>query len=247
MKRNRSAFSLVETLIALGIVGIVVALSLPILIRNYQEKATIVRLKKVYTILSQIYERVTLEYGTPDEWDISTDTTDTVRTEIYYEKMKNSTNRLAICEGSKCSAKYYGLNGNFDGNANYRIAQNPMILADGTHVRILGTNNTDCSIKRGQTNALASICAEVFVDVNAQKPPNTYGKDVFVFYWTKYGIIPAGSSKEQSHVKFELACSKSTDYVYSGAGCAAWVLENENMDYLHCQGLSWSGKKSCKN
>lgn len=37
-------------------------------------------------------------------------------------------------------------------------------------------------------------------------------------------------------------CNKSN----SGAGCAAWVIYNENMDYLYCNNLSWDGKTTCK-
>ena len=28
--------------------------------------------------------------------------------------------------------------------------------------------------------------------------------------------------------------------------CTVWVLYDENMDYLHCNDLSWTGKKTCK-
>ena len=27
----------------------------------------------------------------------------------------------------------------------------------------------------------------------------------------------------------------------------AWVLHNENLDYLHCNDLSWDGKHSCRD
>ena len=32
----------------------------------------------------------------------------------------------------------------------------------------------------------------------------------------------------------------------NGAGCTAWVIYNENMDYLRCDDLSWDGKHECK-
>lgn len=31
----------------------------------------------------------------------------------------------------------------------------------------------------------------------------------------------------------------------TGGGCTAWVIFNENMDYLHCDDLSWNGKTKC--
>ena len=40
--------------------------------------------------------------------------------------------------------------------------------------------------------------------------------------------------------------SEINSYV-NGAGCAAWVLLNENLDYLHCADLSWNGKKKCSD
>ena len=50
MKR---AFTLAEVLITLGIIGVVAAMTMPVLINNYQKKVTAVRLEKFYTIMSQ--------------------------------------------------------------------------------------------------------------------------------------------------------------------------------------------------
>ena len=41
-------FTLAETLITIGIIGVVAALTIPSIIQNYQEKTTIVKLKKHY-------------------------------------------------------------------------------------------------------------------------------------------------------------------------------------------------------
>ena len=64
-------------------------------------------------------------------------------------------------------------------------------------------------------------------------------------------LVPEGIPGA-SH-EFEKACNrlyKNPYFGYSGGGnmfaCTAWVLYNENMDYLHCDDLSWNGKHSCK-
>ena len=51
-----------------------------------------------------------------------------------------------------------------------------------------------------------------------------------------------------------LACNRLHKHPYPeyyGGGnmysCTAWVLYNENMDYLHCDDLSWTGKTKCKS
>ena len=46
------AFTLSEVLITLGIIGVVAAMTIPVLMEKYQEHAIITRLKRVYSILS---------------------------------------------------------------------------------------------------------------------------------------------------------------------------------------------------
>lgn len=44
---KKAAFTLAEVLITLGIIGVVAAMTMPSLIQNYQEKATVTKLKNV--------------------------------------------------------------------------------------------------------------------------------------------------------------------------------------------------------
>ena len=43
------------------------------------------------------------------------------------------------------------------------------------------------------SKALKNVCVALITDVNGKKPPNMEGKDIFKFWVTKTGIIPAGS------------------------------------------------------
>ena len=45
---QKSAFTLAETLITIGIIGIVASMTLPSLIQNHREKETAAKLKKTY-------------------------------------------------------------------------------------------------------------------------------------------------------------------------------------------------------
>ena len=227
-------------------------MTLPALVGRYQEKVAIARLKKAYSALSQVYLSVTNDYGYPDEWDVmQPEEGDNIppMTFTYYNILKNYIKKLRICSATNCRPLYKMLNGAQDGNSGYRVASFPMILADGTYIRL---NNDDkngafsCDTNRGDTKALQSLCSEVFVDINGSQKPNTFGRDVFIFYWTKAGLVPAGTPEDKSHLSFKSTCSNSSAADYSGYGCAAWVLSNENMDYLHCDNLTWDGKHSCK-
>ena len=58
--KNKLAFTLAEVLITLGIIGIVAALTLPVLIQVNKNKEVETKLKKIYSVLyviSMIYIR----------------------------------------------------------------------------------------------------------------------------------------------------------------------------------------------
>ena len=64
-----NAFTMAEVLITLGIIGVVTAITMPILIKNYQEHVLINQLKRNYSILSQVITQLNYEYD--GNWDIS--------------------------------------------------------------------------------------------------------------------------------------------------------------------------------
>ena len=89
-------------------------------------------------------------------------------------------------------------------------------------------------------------CSDVEVFI-----PN--GKDIrrgvnnFMFKLTREGFMPAGTANSTQY-KFNRDCinNDSNTNATNGHGCTAWVLYNENMDYLHCDDLTWNGKYKCK-
>lgn len=68
---KKSAFTLAEVLITLGIIGVVAAMTIPTLLAKYQEKQTVTKLKQTYSILSQAIRSVQEDVGTPDDWELS--------------------------------------------------------------------------------------------------------------------------------------------------------------------------------
>ena len=64
----KKAFTLAEVLITLGIIGVVAAMTIPTLINAQQEKATITKLKKTYSVLQQALLSAQQEYGDVPSW-----------------------------------------------------------------------------------------------------------------------------------------------------------------------------------
>ncbi len=250
-KRGLTAFTLAEVLVTLGIIGVVAAMTMPNLIAKHQEKETVTRLKKAYTIMQQLYITAVNEYGTPDNWELGNSTLQG-NTNLYNIMFKDKGQYAKVCFATpgcvyqKGKSNYKTLNGssinsNFD-NQGGNIFIN-IVFTDGITI-FFRTFSNDCSANIG-TNNYANECARIYVDVNGKKGPNIQGKDFFQFTLAKKGVFPLGAPDSYRLHSFEKTClnSSNNDYNY---GCAAWVLANENLDYLHCNDLSWNGKTKCK-
>lgn len=240
---KRFGFTLAEVLITLGIIGVVTAITLPVLINNYKEKATVTRLKKVYSILSQAMQKAVIENGTADVWDSYETEDDDDTLKLYYSD--NIIKQLAVAkdcgfksEGCFLPHGYKMLSGREERDfENMNNLYYKLVLADGTLVAIQGYSAT-----RADGCAASGSCGEIWVDINGNKHPNVVGKDLFIFLYTKDNVFPYGYNKKDKPLS-ESGCSVKSG---NGYGCAAWILTNENMDYLHCNDLNWSTKTTCK-
>ena len=63
-----AAFTLAEVLITLGIIGVVVAMTMPTLIQNYKNRVVETRLQKFYSVMNQAVQKAELEYGDKKFW-----------------------------------------------------------------------------------------------------------------------------------------------------------------------------------
>lgn len=237
------AFTLAEVLIVLGIIGIVAETTIPTVLDNFQSQQTTVSLKKAYSELSQAYNRAVQDNGTPDNWSLGTigsqsGATNILNTMAQYLILSKNCGSTAGCF---YSGAYKQLNNATFDTLDQAIDRANAILADGTSVTFytFGDCTTHAS---GTTLPLTYICGNIGVDINGAKKPNVMGIDYFLFYFTKYGIIPYGTQQDSIRL-FSSRCKDKT--TQDGAACAAWVLYNENNDYLKCNNLDWNGPTKC--
>ncbi|MBR1754785.1 type II secretion system protein, partial [bacterium] len=243
-------FTLVEVLITLGIIGVVAALTIPTLMQKTEEKHIVSQLKKEYTILSQAYNLMQTEYGTIDKWGLSTtqatgekdedgnDIYDRSAQELFSERLRKYLNVSQICTTSlNCDNKErYSLNGVKIGDRNtwYKNGTPTFFLSDGTFISIgwFGTGGK----------------FDILVSLPTKEKNLVVGKNEFYFSAFPKGLIPHGTSGAYTTATDSFdSCDKnySNDQT-AGRGCTAWVIYNENMDYLHCRDdLSWDGKTKC--
>lgn len=66
----KKGFTLAEVLITLGIIGVVAAMTLPVLTKKYKRHVTGARLKAAYSILSQALTMSEVKNGQAEYWDV---------------------------------------------------------------------------------------------------------------------------------------------------------------------------------
>ena len=236
---KRAAFTLAEVLVTLGIIGVVSAMTVPTLMQNYQRKSYVTQLHKVYNELTQAF----LQFKN-DRNAIWLSEAGHVRHQDMMPFMKQYFKVVQDCgkTSTPCFANSYkNLNGStFELTSKDENATYYGVLASGASFGIksdgidTGTNYTDDFLYR------------VAIDVNGQKGPNIYGRDLFILYIYSDGVVDAyrvnpgcrennnctlGANPSEHREKLYESCASSTgDTWYDG--CFAKILnDNWEMNY----------------
>ena len=241
-----AAFTLAEVLIVLGIIGIVAQMTIPTLMQSVKEQSTIGSLKKTYSTFSSAYTSALQENGPITQWDIGTgagsaDPAGSIKLLNYFAPYLKIIQKCDTGTGCFSDDTVRYLNGTGWMNFNTYPGAAKAILADGSTIWLYtyGSCNYDLTSSTGLKS-----CGCLMLDTNGMKKPNQEGMDIFVFEVATTAILPTGMANDTSAGgNFNDNCrDKATT---NGAGCAAWVIYNGNMDYLKCNDLSWTGKTTC--
>ena len=97
---SSKAFTLAETLIVMGIIGVVAALTLPNLNQSTNNKEKVVKVKKIYQNLNDAFGRATVVYGPYDAWFIN-DSNATAQCTRFGERMTEFMKLSKNCKMTK--------------------------------------------------------------------------------------------------------------------------------------------------
>lgn len=228
----KKGFTLAEVLITLGIIGIVAAMTLPQLILKYKEQETVTRVKKFYSVFSQAYTQAILDNGTIDNWGLS----DSVQEEdddgfmvSSPESLENYDKFFRIMKPYLKNVTYEKLKGK-ENNTGW-------VLPDGTAIVAMWLSPSTCVNDK-------SYCGDFYINTSSKdykKYDDNKNKilndNIFAFKLHKNRISPVGITNNE----FKNYCLTGKNY----SKCTGWIILNGNMDYLHCNDLSWDGKTKC--
>ena len=245
-KCKHRAFTLAEVLITFGIIGVVAALILPHVVTRINEKVTVSKLKETYSMLNQAYKMAEVENDKPQFWykeenNSSSENQHAVFAQILAKHLKVAKN--CINQTQDYNKKHCYIKANIPDYYAY------VRLGNGVTLGIRAWN-AQCKTAYAFPNK-KNTCGEIIAYIQPFNPNSKHGEQIFYFFMTNDGVYPYG--EPSSTLKFEKACNKSIIAPYPGFdssanmyACAAWVIHNENMDYLRCDDLSWTGKHKCK-
>ena len=213
-KIPRTAFTLAEVLITLGIIGIVAAMTMPPLISNHKKQEYVTRLKKVYSILIQDIELSKVEYGDIQNWDWNLNTTNFI--DRYILKNLQIMNNCKTENGCWNTINgIYSLTGNYLAVNMNNISYYKVRLSDGTYLGFQKQDNTHM---------------HMFVDLNGNTRPDKYGVDCYIMTLTKDaftddyhkitspGLYFYGYGLERNElINTSSGCSKNKGGQYCGA------------------------------
>lgn len=213
--KHRSAFTLAEVLITLGIIGIVAAMTLPALIGKYQKVQTTTRLKKAYTTMAQALTRAQSDYGDTNLWENLSIDAESNEGNIIVAKqvekyilpyLKNVLSSGLSSLDEKGYTIYYTANGNTNTN----------LAADSKKFYIIEmADSTTFFFERESSGYLI-----IYFDINGIKQNNIWGKDAFIFYIEPQlgKFVPLGYKSDRTSL---LNACKS-----EGKVCAALIIQD---------------------
>ena len=195
-------------------------MTLPTLINQYEKKITVVKLKKAYNTLANIAQRGYLDNGNvTNTGSLTADNAKEFFDKYWLPYLNNpKVSPGGIYPYGKADPYFYR-NGSPNGDSiytSYSIGRIFFTTSEGIsyYVRCM-TWDTDTN---GNTVAIFNTQQLIRVDLNGTKPPNTYGKDVFLFTisFTENVVRPDGYNLSKSAI--------NADCQTRGLYCAAKII-----------------------
>lgn len=220
----KKGFTLSEILITLTIIGVVAAMTIPSIVKFYEKQAAASSFMKAFTTVSSAASSIREENG-GDFVGLATSTLN------FANIFKPYLSVLKFCTDVNDSANcYIPNNGNLytlQGSIYADISPYPyssyskIVTSDGFMYWFENESQT-CQGGKYSRNSVNENCGNLTVDINGKKPPNTYGKDLFVILINKYNVTPYNTDTN---------CVLPSASVWNGAGCSAKIIKEGGIYY----------------
>lgn len=219
---KRTAFTLAEVLVTLGIIGVVSAMTVPTLMQNYQKKSYVTQLHKVYNDLSQGLLRYQTERNAVNLKEAGINSQDALATFF-----RNTFKIANDCGATRTPC--------FPPNSEYKNMSGHSLGTN--HPAYLTLVNGASISYQYYDGGMNGILFDVYVDTNGSKGPNIAGRDMYAIYVYQNGYIDdvsqdgstAPLTSAQREASYNACCNGNGACWY---GCFGKILDdNWEMNY----------------
>lgn len=200
-------------MITLVVIGVIAAITVPIMYADWQKKHTVSRLLKVHSELAQTTFLAIADNGPIESWDV-----DQLTAREFYQIYLRPYLQV-LKDDNYIKFEYTALNGEksakTDGMTFY--------LSDGAKVFVHTPQNTQYGIQ-----------VKLYIDINGEQKPNRMARDIFTFNYWIYSpthpdiigkLIPWGANWTRDEVKNSSA-TYSCNRKKTGEICGALIAQD---------------------
>lgn len=197
LHRKIRAFTLAEVLITLGIIGIVAALTIPIINKATQDMEKKSKVKKAYSTIYNATNEIMQENGGDMRMSVEglngTSGNDyKVISTFYKNQYKSHFKSFEDCDTKiSCQGKLWPVDTEWYTPTGAKVSTEPG--GYGYYAAILGLDGTTYRFYIYNNNCNYSgldQCGIIMFDINGMKKPNKLGDDIYELYIQKQKIIP---------------------------------------------------------
>ena len=235
---EKAAFTLAEVLITLGIISVVAAMTVPSLIQKHQEKELAVRVRKVYSDISNALLLSQKEFdGNIDYSSIFNPNNTSYETAQAFAEYFNGSKvckNTGECPNAYHELKYskYQASGTGQGVATTLANYPCIILNNGAMLYIQQYDHPNCyaidsyekwdedgnPVYDSSGNPIIAtsentMCGFIYIDVNGVKRPNRFGQDAYRIGVSKTKVLP-NAQPYQGKESLENILSGNDKFVY---------------------------------
>lgn len=212
---KKRGFTLAEVMVALGLIGVIAALTIPIFVANSKNRANAAKLATTVSALENAFTSMIASEAVNDLTETSFGLARTETNLGKYLKLQGSNTTLN---------SYYGTASPFVTLSKSSSQPTVTIIFQAKSGALLIYD--DSLVAAAADDSHPGSIGRLTIDVNGNAKPNVWGRDVFYFRIGNDGILyPAGGDKFKAidpAVGNSMSCSGTT----KNQGCTAKLIED---------------------
>lgn len=227
-QNHKPAFTLAEVLVTLAIIGVVASLTVPNIVKNYQDAALKAAWKKNFSDISQAFKMLATDNGGSLKGICASG----AHISCLSGKLLPYLRAAKTCGYEEVYGSCWNLAADttdFIGEAgNYDEQEYALVLSSGAFLNMGWRWSADCSYFTGSETL--RWCSSILVDVNGFKGPNRMGKDIFGMRILENRVVAFGAQGTPPEFSPINSCPDDgvtfggSSNSYKGYGCAAKYL-----------------------